>query len=587
MTNPEVLLEQARAWLADDPEPSTQAELSHLIDRVAAGDADAQADLADRFSGTLQFGTAGLRGALGAGPNRMNRSVVIRAAAGLSAYLNSVLPALAHSDQAPHIVVGYDARHFSEAFAYDSAAVWVAAGCRVSILNRALPTPVLAYTMRRLGADAGVVVTASHNPPADNGYKVYLGGRVVLDEGKDAQIVPPFDQAIADQIAAVPSVAPTPRAEAGWTVLGEEAVTSYIDAVHTLIDDAPRDLNIVLTPLHGVGGQVVEDMFEGAGFTNFSSVPEQVKPDPDFPTVSFPNPEEPGAIDLALAHALKRDADIVIANDPDTDRCAVAIKDPRVTGTPGTPQAAGWRMLHGDEVGAILGDHLARTHLHSDPDSEEPATLANSIVSSRLLGEIAQHYGLNYRATLTGFKWISRAPHLLFGYEEALGYCVAPDLVRDKDGISAALIVAQLAARLKAQGSTSGEYLDSLAKRHGLYQTDQLSARFTDLSQIPATMARLRATPPATLAGSPVTEVVDLSAGSASLPPTDGIVLLAEDGTRVIVRPSGTEPKVKCYLEVIAEVHPGATFDKLTSVREQARAALDQVRVDVGAALGI
>lgn len=582
MAAQEDLLQRAAAWLDDDPESTTQHELRALLESVAAGDVESLASLTDRFNGTLQFGTAGLRGAIGAGPNRMNRSVVIRAAAGLAAFLKQELPG-----QTPHIVIGYDARHFSQEFAFDSAGVWVAAGCRVSILNRALPTPVLAYTMRRLGADAGVVVTASHNPPADNGYKVYLGGRVVQDEGKDAQIVPPHDQMIAAQIAAVESVRATPRAESGWTVLGDEAVTSYIDAVHTLIDDAPRDLSIVLTPLHGVGGQVVEEMFEGAGFTNFSSVPEQVKPDPDFPTVSFPNPEEPGAIDLALAHAVARNADIVIANDPDTDRCAVAIKDPRVTGSPGTPQGAGWRMLHGDEVGAILGDHMARTHVHADPDSEEPATLANSIVSSRLLGQIAQHYGLNFRATLTGFKWISRAPNLVYGYEEALGYCVAPDLVRDKDGISAALVVAQLAARLKAQGSSIIEYLDDLARRHGLYLTDQLSARFTDLSLIPATMTRLRANPPATLAGSPVSEVIDLSTGSDQLPPTDGIVLLAHNGTRVIVRPSGTEPKVKCYLEVITQVRPGADFDELTEVRSHARAALDQVRKDIGDALGI
>lgn len=586
MTAQEELLSRAQTWLADDPEPTTRRELQALLESVQAGDLDALASLQDRFSGTLQFGTAGLRGAIGAGPNRMNRSVVIRAAAGLAAFLQQELPG-----QTPHIVIGYDARHFSQEFAFDSAGVWVAAGCRVSILNRALPTPVLAYTMRRLGADAGVVVTASHNPPADNGYKVYLGGRVVQDEGKDAQIVPPHDQMIASHIAAVQSVAATARAQSGWTVLGDDAVDSYIDAVLTLSDASLRDLSMVLTPLHGVGGEVVETMFERAGFTDFSSVPEQVKPDPDFPTVSFPNPEEPGAIDLALVHAVYRDADIVIANDPDTDRCAVAIKDPRVaqsfTGPQDAPQAHGWRMLHGDEVGALLGEHLAKLYASDPANTGKPATLANSIVSSRLLGAIAADHGLQFQSTLTGFKWISRAQNLLYGYEEALGYCVAPDLVRDKDGISAALIVAQLAAQLKAQGSSIVEYLDTLARRHGLYLTDQLSARFTDLSLIGQTMARLRSNPPESLAGSPVTQVVDLSDGYQGLPPTDGILLLAQSNTRVIVRPSGTEPKVKCYLEVVEPVAVDATFDQMTQARMSARRTLERVSADVGAALGI
>lgn len=586
MANNTELLESAAAWLQDDPEPSTRKELAGLIALAKDNDAAALESLADRFSGMLQFGTAGLRGALGAGPNRMNRSVVIKAAAGLSSFLIEELPGLT-----PHIVIGYDARHFSQAFAYDSAAVWVAAGCKVSILNHALPTPVLAYTMRRLGADAGVVVTASHNPPADNGYKVYLGGRVVVDEGKDAQIVPPHDGLIAAQIAAVVSVASTPRASKGWTVLGDDAAQSYIDAVLTLTDDSPRDLSLVLTPLHGVGGETVEAMFDGAGFTTFSSVPEQVKPDPDFPTVSFPNPEEPGAIDLALVHAVDRNADIVIANDPDTDRCAVAVKDPRVaaahTGLGSEPGAAGWRMLHGDEVGAILGDHVAQKFAADPSNAGKTGTLANSIVSSRLLAEIAAHHGLNYQSTLTGFKWISRAKNLVFGYEEALGYCVAPDLVRDKDGISAALLIAQLASRLKEQGSSIVEYLDSLATRHGLFLTDQLSARFTDLSLIGQTMERLRTAPPATLAGSPVIDVVDLANGYKDLPPTDGIMLLAESNTRVIVRPSGTEPKVKCYLEVVTPVAPDADFDELTSARQTARHTLDQVRTDIGSALGI
>lgn len=587
----QLLLEQARAWIADDPEKVTRTELQHLLEKIenpsnASADlgraSAALGDLKDRFDGTLQFGTAGLRGRIEAGPNRMNRSVVIRAAAGLGAFLLESLP-----NQTPTVAIGYDARHFSEAFAKDSAAVLTAAGCEVVLLPHALPTPVLAYTMRQMNCDAGIVVTASHNPPKDNGYKVYLGGRVVTDEGQGAQIVPPYDGQIARKIAAVPSVAQTPRAQSGWTVLSRSALNSYIDAVVSLKSDGPRDLNIILTPLHGVGGAVVDKVLHKAGFEQLTSVAEQYEPDPDFPTVAFPNPEEPGAIDLSLKYALDYDADIVIANDPDTDRCAAAIKDPRLTDGPNaTPDAGGWRMLHGDEVGSLLGNFVAQRYVDAGRTSGK-LRLANSIVSSRLLGKIAQSHDLEYSNTLTGFKWIARAPQMLFGYEEALGYCVAPELVRDKDGISAALLLAELAALLKSQGRTIIDYLDDLARQHGLYLTDQLSARFSDLSRIPATMATLRSQPPASLAGSPVAEVVDLSDGYNGLPPTDGLLLLAEDGTRVIVRPSGTEPKVKCYMEVIENVTSDASFEDITMARAAARTRMEQVRADMTAALGL
>lgn len=591
----QLLIQEARKWIGDDPERVTQDELNELLETIETTSSDsahmgrasqALGDLKDRFSGTLQFGTAGLRGRIEAGPNRMNRSVVIKAAAGLGAFLIEALPG-----QTPTVAIGYDARHFSKAFALDSAAVLTAAGIEVSLLPHALPTPVLAYTMRRLGADAGIVVTASHNPPADNGYKVYLGGRVVTDEGQGAQIVPPFDGAIAKKIAAVPSVKETPRAASGWTVLGDDAVKSYIDAVVSLKTDGPRDLKAILTPLHGVGGAVVDKVLAHAGFDQLMSVAEQYEPDPDFPTVVFPNPEEPGAIDLSLEYALRNNADIVIANDPDTDRCAAAIKDPRLVGAvadapAGSPVAAGWRMLHGDEVGSLLGNYVAQRYVDAGKP-EGTKRLANSIVSSRLLGKIAASHGLNYSNTLTGFKWISRAPELLFGYEEALGYCVAPDMVRDKDGISAALMLAELAAALKAEGRTIVDYLDDLARAHGLHLTDQLSARFSDLSRIPATMATLRSAPPATLAGSPVVTVADLADGYEGLPPTDGLLLLAEDGTRVIVRPSGTEPKVKCYMEVIEDVAAEASFEDITGARINARSRMEQVRSDMKASLGL
>lgn len=586
-------LEQVEAWIEADPEPRDQAELRTLLAEADSPDprdhelrARARAELRDRFAGTLQFGTAGLRGEMAAGPNRMNRAVVIRAAAGLASFLRDALPG-----QTPRVVIGYDARHHSHTFALDSAAVFTAAGLEASILPSPLPTPVLAYAVRHLGTDAGVMVTASHNPPADNGYKVYLGGRVVTDSGQGAQIVPPYDAEIAAAIDRAPVAARVPRATDGWTVLGRDLALGYVESVGRLSDGAARDLRIVATPLHGVGGEVLDRVLKDAGFTDVISVAEQFEANPLFPTVAFPNPEEPGAIDLALAYAQDAKADLVIANDPDADRCALAVYDPRVGTYQGaeTARSNGWRMLHGDEVGSLLGEEIGRRATPGGAGGTDgvPPFFASSIVSSRLLRKIAESHGLGYSATLTGFKWISRVDGLVYGYEEALGYCVDPQDVRDKDGISAALLLAQLANRLKAEGRTLVDALDDLARAHGLHVTDQLSARFTDLDEIPAAMSRLRAAPPRTLAGSGVSEVLDLSEGLDGLPPTDGVRLLSADGTRVIVRPSGTEPKVKCYLEVIVPVAPDASYDDLTAARAFARTRLDQVRADVAAALGI
>jgi phosphomannomutase len=609
------LAAQVRTWIADDPDPRTAAELTALLQRAEAepvpddpGDslADqyvatevqaARDELADRFQGLLQFGTAGLRGAVGGGPHRMNRAVVIRAASGLGAYLLGELEGVT---PAPRVVVGHDARHGSVDFARDTAAVLTAVGIDVVMLPPYLPTPVLAFAVRHLDADAGVMVTASHNPPQDNGYKVYLGGRVVSDSGQGAQIVPPMDGAIAAEIARVPSVAAVPRATEGWTTAGPEIVDAYVAQVGALADtsDAARaaaaGLRIVLTPMHGVGGATAQRVLAEAGFTDVHVVAEQAEPDPDFPTVAFPNPEEPGAIDLAVALAAQVRADLVIALDPDADRCGAAIIDLRARTHTGTESAAsdGWRMLHGDETGALLGSVVAeKCGTPGAPVADDAPVLANSIVSSRLLGRIAAHAGLRHAQTLTGFKWISRVDGLVFGYEEALGYCVDPAFVRDKDGISAALTLAGLAARLKVEGRTTTDVLDDLARRHGLHLTDQLSARFTDLSQIPETMQRLREHPPVLLAGSPVMQVVDLAAGSDAdrdgLPPTDGIRLLTQDDTRVIVRPSGTEPKVKCYLEVVIPVEEHASPETVGEARRAARARLNQVRADVAAALGL
>ena len=558
------LVEVTREWIEDDPDESTAAELRALLD---AQDWD---ELESRFSGLLQFGTAGLRGALAGGPARMNRAVVIRAAKGLVDFLREAVG----QGRAPRLVIGFDARHNSEVFARDTAAVATAAGVDAFVLPHPLPTPVLAFAVRHLEADGGVMVTASHNPPQDNGYKVYLGGRVVDEAGRGVQIVPPFDTQIARKIAAVRAVADVPRAESGWTELGPEILEEYLTGVAGLSDGTRRDLRIVTTPLHGVGGAVVVEAPRRAGFEDVHVVPEQAEPDPDFPTVSFPNPEEPGAIDLALALARSVEADLVIANDPDADRCALAVRDPRV---------GEWRMLHGDELGALLGAEVARR--------TAAGVLASSIVSSRLLGRIAAAAGLQHAQTLTGFKWIARVPGISFGYEEAIGYCVAPELVRDKDGISAAVVAAQLADRLKAEGGSLVGALDDLARRHGLYLTDQLSARFADLALIGDTMSRVLGSPPASLVGSPVVEAVDLTLGTDEerygLPATEGLRLVAEDGTRVIIRPSGTEPKVKCYLEVIQPLDPDSSDDDVAAARVEARRRLDALKDELRGALGL
>ncbi len=523
---------EVEAWIADEVDPAAAAELTALLD------AGAQAELDDRFAGPLTFGTAGLRGPLRAGPNGMNRVVVRRAAAGLAAWLADRTPAGAV------VMIGYDGRHGSADFARDSAAIFAAAGYDARLLPRVLPTPVLAFAVQHLGAVLGVMVTASHNPPQDNGYKVYVGD--------GAQIAPPTDTEIEAAIKAVGPARAIVLDDAGITVLDEQIVAAYVQAIAGLIEAGPRELRIVHTAMHGVGTTTLRAVFDAAGFRDVIPVSQQEFPDPDFPTVAFPNPEEPGALDLALALARERDAEIVLANDPDADRCAVAVPLPDTD--------AGWRMLRGDEVGVLLADSLLRHGVRG--------TYATTIVSSSMLGAIAGRHGVPYAETLTGFKWISRAaPDLAFGYEEALGYAVAPELVRDKDGVSAALRVAELAAELKAAGSSLLARLDELALEYGRFATDQVSIRVDDLSIIDETMRRLRTTPPATLVGAPIT-VEDL------LPDSD-VLRWRWPGGRVVVRPSGTEPKLKAYLEV---VEPGGSA-------EVAGRTLDRLRAEVSAQL--
>jgi phosphomannomutase len=435
-------------------------------------------------------------------------------------------------------VIGYDARHRSKDFAHDVAAVVQGAGGQALLLPRPLPTPVLAFAVRRLAADAGVMVTASHNPPQDNGYKVYLG------DGR--QIVAPADVGIARQIADVAAVADVPRADAGWRTLGEDVVRDYLRAVAAVVSPGtPRRVRVVHTALHGVGTDVLAEAMRLAGFDAPIAVPSQAAPDPDFPTVAFPNPEEPGAIDAALDLARAERADLVLANDPDADRCAVAVPDPTAPGR--------WRMLTGDEVGVLLGAEVLDRWSGADAGRAGPV-LACSIVSGRQLAALCAEAGVRHVETLTGFKWIGRVPGLRYGYEEALGYCVDPATVADKDGISAALLVAELTASLVAQGRTLLDRLDELAARTGVHLSGQYSVRVEDLSLIIGAMRRLRDGPPATLAGAAITGVDDLAAGSGDLPPTDGLRYHLADGGRVIVRPSGTEPKLKCYLEVVEPV---------------------------------
>lgn len=514
------LVAEVTQWIAEDPDANTRAQLQKLLDETNF------AELQNCFSGFLEFGTAGLRGPLGPGPSRMNRAVVTKTAAGIASYMKK--------RGMKSVVIGRDARYGSEDFTRDTAEIMQGAGFDVYVLPRPLPTPVLAYTTRALKCDVGIMVTASHNPPQDNGYKVYLGGEVdgVFYDG--SQIISPADQQISAEIAAVAPLPTLPRAQ-GWTVLDETHVDAYVNATAQLAKSGSQ-LKVVYTAMHGVGTETLSKVFSKAGFESLILVQAQAEPDPDFPTVAFPNPEEPGAIDLALKTAQEHSADLVIANDPDADRCAVAIKDGQL----------GWRMLRGDEVGALLGEYVARNKPAKD------AVMANSIVSSSILSKIANHYGVNFQETLTGFKWISKIPNLCFGYEEALGYAVDAKSVNDKDGISAAVVMVQLATELAASGKTLSDLLDEIWARHGFHATRQISVRTSSVEQINRILGRFRNSTPKEIGGFALTQFDDLEAPKDGLPPTNGVRMFLAGGTRIIIRPSGTEPKIKCYIEVIA-----------------------------------
>ena len=531
-------LAEINAWIIDDPDPQSAQLLRELVI------ANNEFELKKYFSGFLQFGTAGLRGPLGPGPSSMNRAVVGRTAAGLANFMKA--------RGLKSIVVGRDARHRSEDFTRDTAEIMSGAGMEVFVLPRPLPTPVLAFAITALGIDVGVMVTASHNPREDNGYKVYLGGDVDGINYRSSQIIPPTDSQISQEIAAIASLAVQPRGKK-WTVLDETIIEQYVARTAALAKE-PGDLKIVYTALHGVGTETLERVFLAAGFSAPIRVQAQAIPDPDFPTLAFPNPEEPGAIDLALETARNFGADLVIANDPDADRCAAAILDP----------SRGWRMLRGDELGALLGEYIAR---HS-----KGGILANSIVSSSILQKIAAHHKLEYRQTLTGFKWLAKIEGLTFGYEEALGYCVDPTSVNDKDGISAALVLAQIATDLKREGRTILNYLDNIWSLHGFHGTEQISLRVPDLAQVSTLLERIRSNPPHEIAGRRIRSIDDLMKPKDGLPPTDGLRIWLDGEIRIIIRPSGTEAKVKCYIEVIT--HSGAVAAQ--SVLDQLRLPLTQ-----------
>ncbi|OYO11585.1 phosphomannomutase [Enemella evansiae] len=551
------LAEQVRAWIAADPDPVTAAAAADLLEKAVAGDPAAAEELADAFAGPLEFGTAGLRGALGPGPGRMNRVVVSYAAAGLGAYLRGLDP-LDQRAARPRVLVGYDARYNSDVFAADTAEILAAQGFEVLVTSRPVPTPVVAFGIRQLGCVAAVVVTASHNPPQDNGYKVYLGD--------GSQIVPPADAEIAAAIRAAEQtpIADLPRST-NYARIDSDLLDAYADRLVALLDPAgPREISWVYTPMHGVGGAVVDEVVRRLGFPAGIEVAAQAQPDPAFPTVGFPNPEEPGAMDLALELAGEHGVDLVIANDPDADRCAVAI--------PGVVE--GYRMLHGDELGALLADDFCRRGVTGE--------YANSVVSGSMLHAIAAAYGQPSTVTLTGFKWIGRVPGLAFGYEEAIGYCCDPAAVADKDGISTVVRVLDLAARLKAEGLTIGDRLDELAAAHGVHLDDQWSLRVSDLQVIRDAMDRLRADPPTELCGDPV-GYADLAEGWSGLPPTDAVRLSGAFVT-VTVRPSGTEPKLKCYLEV--RIPPEQSAADLAGSRTLAATLMSQLKTEVRAKLG-
>jgi phosphomannomutase len=570
---PDDLRAQLAAWLAEDPDERDRAELEALAsadgagaDGTEAAEAAAAEELGDRFGGRLEFGTAGLRGVVAAGPNRMNRAVVRGTTAALARWLRGPGRGIAGAGAAEAgVVIGCDARHRSDEFADEAAQVLAGSGIRVHLLPRQQPTPLLAFAVRHLHAAAGIMITASHNPPAYNGYKLYLRD--------GAQIVPPADIEIESEIRSLGPLSLVPLAPLDSPLIvrhGDEVARAYLDQI-CAASPAPPDaawLRFVYTPLHGVAGGLAMRAFEQAGFTEPDVVTAQAEPDPDFPTVAFPNPEEPGALDLALAQARRSGADLVLANDPDGDRLAVAVPGPDGV----------WQTLTGDQVGALLGAYLLDVTAPGPGDGDR--LVVTTIVSSTLLSRIAAAAGAQYAETLTGFKWIVRADRpgsrFVFGYEEALGYAVG-EIVRDKDGIGAALALLGLAARARSGGRSLLDAYDALETAHGVHLTGQITVPTAAPVDV---MARLRAAAPAEFSGEKVLEITDLTGGTSRLPSAD-VLSYQLLGARVVIRPSGTEPKIKAYLEVVEPVIGG----RLAGARQAAAARFGPLRDAVAALL--
>ncbi|HTL32283.1 MAG TPA: phospho-sugar mutase [Kofleriaceae bacterium] len=562
--------EAAEAWLAQDPDSKTAADLAALIDRANTGDPAADRELREAFTGHLEFGTAGLRGVLGPGPQRMNRVLVRKVTAGLAAYLREHVP----DSPQRGVVIGHDARHNSRIFAEDTARVLAGAGIKVYLAHRPWPTPTSAWAVTALKAAAGVMVTASHNPPEYNGYKVYWGN--------GAQIIPPHDKGIAASIFSVEKLGPSDqlpmpelaaaRAASLVVDLDESLHDRYLADVVALRAQPKLDgtsLIVAYTPLHGVGAPSVEPAMQRAGFPRIHTEPTQREGDPNFPTVAFPNPEEKGAMDRVLDLARRSNADVVLANDPDADRLCVAV-----------PDDGSYRVLTGDQVGALLADYLLTV------GPKDKRMVATTIVSSQLLSYLAKQNNADYRETLTGFKWIGNAAmdyerdhkgRFVMGYEEALGYSIGP-LVRDKDGVSACVIFAELVAWNRARGKTVLDHLDDIYRRVGLFVTEQVSLTkkgSEGLAEIAAAMKRFRANPPKEVSGFAVEQVVDLSKGEGGLPPSDVLVFKLIGGRRIIMRPSGTEPKLKSYYEVRVEVGAG---EEMADARARGLTELAKIR---------
>ena len=527
---------EVKNWIKNDPDTVTAEQLSKWL---SEGN---ELDLNRCFNGFLQFGTAGLRGPISPGPSGMNRAVVSRTAAAIVCFMKE--------NNLTTVVIGRDARHKSADFAKDSAEIFAGAGIKTFLFPQEIPTPVLAFAINKLNANVGIMVTASHNPATDNGYKVYLGESIDGVQYRGSQIISPIDKEISELIMKADL---SPLRSSKYELVSEDITSDYILATAKLATTA-NNLKIVYTALHGVGMKTLVSVFEKAKFSKPILVTEQAQPDPNFPTTPFPNPEENGVMDLAIKYAKKYDADLVIANDPDADRCAIAISD----------ENQNWRMLRGDEVGVILGKYLI------ERGKLTGKSVSNSLVSSTLLSKIAKKYGIRFEETLTGFKWISKVSNLGYGYEEAIGYCVDPAIVNDKDGISAALLIAQLAGELKAKSSSFNNYLQSIGEEFGFHETDQISIRFSDVSEIDNLLSRIRDNPPDQLAGLALETLEDLS--KAGKIQTTGIRMKYQNDVRVIIRPSGTEPKLKCYIEVVCN-----TKKEAISLISQIKQALTKV----------